>query len=178
MSDERNDKQPDVQDEDLHETDEAAASADSAARRMTLPRPRLQKKSSPAEDTTPDGTGDELEKETDPSAAADEPEDYGTMPRFLTREEYENFGDDPEPLPEGFEVIDGGQDVFSPLPADAPAPVSAPAAQTTPASNELDAAEDDEEDGPSTGEALSHAASEAASNLSSIITRAWALCAR
>ncbi len=171
MSDERNDKQPDVQDEDLHETDEAAASVDSAAPSDDAPKAPASEEVLAAEDTTPDGTGDELEKETDPSAAADEPEDYGTMPRFLTREEYENFGDDPEPLPEGFEVIDGGQDVFSPLPADAPAPVSAPAAQTTPASNELDAAEDDEEDGPSTGEALSHAASEAASNLSSIITQ-------
>lgn len=30
------------------------------------------------------------------------------MPSFLTREEYEQIGDDPDPLPEGFEVIDGG----------------------------------------------------------------------
>lgn len=30
------------------------------------------------------------------------------IPAFLTREEYEQVGDDPDPLPEGFEVIDGG----------------------------------------------------------------------
>lgn len=171
MSDERNDKQPDVQDEDLHETDEAAASADSAAPSDDAPKAPASEEVLAAEDTTPDGTGDELEKETDPSAAADEPEDYGTMPRFLTREEYENFGDDPEPLPEGFEVIDGGQDVFSPLPADAPAPASVPAAQTAPAPSEPGNAPNDEEDAPSTGEVLTHAASEAASNLSSIITQ-------
>lgn len=38
----------------------------------------------------------------------------GAMPRFLTREEYESFGDDPEPLPQGFEVIDGGPDASVP----------------------------------------------------------------
>ena len=91
MSDERNDKQPDVQDEDLHETDEAAASADSAAPSDDAPKAPASEEVLAAEDTTPDGTGDELEKETDPSAAADEPEDYGTMPRFLTREEVERL---------------------------------------------------------------------------------------
>ena len=32
----------------------------------------------------------------------------GSMPGFLTREEYEQVGDDPEPLPKDFQVIDGG----------------------------------------------------------------------
>ena len=31
-----------------------------------------------------------------------------TMPGFLTREEYEQIGDEPEPLPKDFQVIDGG----------------------------------------------------------------------
>lgn len=30
------------------------------------------------------------------------------IPRFLTRDQYEQVGDDPDPLPSGFEVIDGG----------------------------------------------------------------------
>lgn len=32
----------------------------------------------------------------------------GQMPGFLTREEYEQIGDDPEPLPKDFEVVEGG----------------------------------------------------------------------
>ncbi len=34
--------------------------------------------------------------------------DTENIPRFLTRDQYEQVGDDPEPLPPGFEVIDGG----------------------------------------------------------------------
>ena len=34
--------------------------------------------------------------------------DTDNIPRFLTRDQYEQVGDDPEPLPSGFEVIDGG----------------------------------------------------------------------
>lgn len=86
-----------------------------------------------------------------PAGAAD-PQDAGTepesaqaplMPAFLTREEYEQVGDDPDPLPEGFEVIDGGmsddplieiasyapqQHVHAPgaTPCAAPAPQAAP----------------------------------------------------
>lgn len=34
--------------------------------------------------------------------------DTENIPRFLTRDQYEQVGDDPDPLPSGFEVIDGG----------------------------------------------------------------------
>ena len=34
--------------------------------------------------------------------------DTENIPRFLTRNQYEQVGDDPDPLPSGFEVIDGG----------------------------------------------------------------------
>ncbi|CDD84397.1 putative uncharacterized protein [Collinsella sp. CAG:289] len=34
--------------------------------------------------------------------------DTENIPRFLTRDQYEQVGDDPDPLPTGFEVIDGG----------------------------------------------------------------------
>ena len=34
--------------------------------------------------------------------------DTEKIPRFLTRDQYEQVGDDPDPLPSGFEVIDGG----------------------------------------------------------------------
>lgn len=81
-------------------------------------------------------------------AAADEA--FGTMPRFLTREEYENFGDDPEPLPEGFAVIDGGPDASVPREI-IEAARNYGAAQPAPARN------------------LATAASEAASSMGSLI---------
>ena len=81
----------------------------------------------------------------DPQDADTEPESAQAplMPAFLTREEYERVGDDPDPLPEGFEVIDGGmsddplieiasyapqQHVRAPgaMPGAAPAPQTAP----------------------------------------------------
>lgn len=81
----------------------------------------------------------------DPQDADTEPESAQAplMPAFLTREEYEQVGDDPDPLPEGFEVIDGGmsddplieiasyapqQHVHAPgaMPGAAPAPQTAP----------------------------------------------------
>lgn len=40
-------------------------------------------------------------------AGGRDPEEAPPAPGFLTREEYEKIGDDPEPLPKGFEVIDG-----------------------------------------------------------------------
>ncbi len=42
--------------------------------------------------------------------------DTQNIPRFLTREQYEQIGDDPDPLPAGFEVIDGGSAASEPLP--------------------------------------------------------------
>ena len=38
------------------------------------------------------------------------------VPVFLSREEYEKVGDDPEPLPRGFEVIDGGTSSWPTMP--------------------------------------------------------------
>ncbi|OUO62107.1 hypothetical protein B5F74_02550 [Collinsella sp. An271] len=119
----------------------------------------------PADDETPAEDEDDLPADLDedgadeadgdepdaPHAAADdaEPEYYGSMPRFLTREEYENFGDDPEPLPEGFEVIEGGAGNTGSMPPVSAAPSPAP---TEP-----------EQNGPSRGEHFARAASEAAS---------------
>lgn len=100
------------------------------------------------EDGADEADGDEPEA---PHAAADdaEPEYYGSIPRFLTREEYENFGDDPEPLPEGFEVIEGGAGNTGSMPPVSAAPSPAPA--------------EPEQHGPSKGEHFARAASEAAS---------------
>ena len=116
-----------------------------------------------------EGAEDAVEAEAEPEAApstdgadasdaADEPDTadedteddsyYGTMPRFLTREEYENFGDDPEPLPEGFEVIEGGAGNTGSIP-----PVAVAAEQKS--------APAPEPQGPSTGEQLARRASEA-----------------
>ncbi|MBY4798268.1 hypothetical protein K6V98_07905 [Collinsella sp. AGMB00827] len=45
---------------------------------------------------------------TEPSSShAAYPENERPLPGFLSREEYEQIGDEPEPLPQGFEVIDG-----------------------------------------------------------------------
>lgn len=51
----------------------------------------------------PAGTADPQDTDAEPTSAQ-----APLMPAFLTREEYEQVGDDPDPLPEGFEVIDGG----------------------------------------------------------------------
>ncbi|MBE6469247.1 MAG: hypothetical protein E7001_04655 [Coriobacteriaceae bacterium] len=48
---------------------------------------------------------DDTNKTTPGTSSPDAPSPL--TPTFLTREEYENMGDDPEPLPKGFEVIDG-----------------------------------------------------------------------
>ncbi|MDN0055758.1 hypothetical protein [Collinsella ihumii] len=102
------------------------------------------------EDGADEADGDEPEA---PHAAADdaEPEYYGSMPRFLTREEYENFGDDPEPLPEGFEVIEGGAGNTGSMPPVSTTPSPAPAPV------------EPEQHGPSKGEHFARAATEAAS---------------
>ncbi|WP_270242605.1 hypothetical protein [Collinsella tanakaei] len=76
-----------------------------------------------------------------PQDADTEPESAQAplMPAFLTREEYEQVGDDPDPLPEGFEVIDGGMsdDPLIEIASYAPqqhvhAPGAAPAPQAAP----------------------------------------------
>lgn len=89
-------------------------------------------------DAVPAGAADPQDADTEPEGAQ-----APLMPAFLTREEYEQVGDDPDPLPEGFEVIDGGmsddplieiasyapqQHVHVPgaMPGAAPAPQTAP----------------------------------------------------
>lgn len=89
-------------------------------------------------DAVPAGAADPQDADTEPESAQ-----APLMPAFLTREEYERVGDDPDPLPEGFEVIDGGmsddplieiasyapqQHVHAPgaMPGAAPAPQTAP----------------------------------------------------
>lgn len=89
-------------------------------------------------DAVPAGAADPQDADTEPESAQ-----APLMPAFLTREEYEQVGDDPDPLPEGFEVIDGGmsddplieiasyapqQRVHAPgaMPGAAPAPQTAP----------------------------------------------------
>lgn len=86
----------------------------------------------------PAGTADPQDADAEPTSAQ-----APLMPAFLTREEYEQVGDDPDPLPEGFEVIDGGmsddplieiasyapqQHAHAPvaMPGAAPAPQAAP----------------------------------------------------
>ena len=86
----------------------------------------------------PAGTADPQDTDAEPTSAQ-----APLMPAFLTREEYEQVGDDPDPLPEGFEVIDGGmsddplieiasyapqQHAHAPvaMPGAAPAPQAAP----------------------------------------------------
>lgn len=89
-------------------------------------------------DAVPAGAANPQDADTEPESAQ-----APLMPAFLTREEYEQVGDDPDPLPEGFEVIDGGmsddplieiasyapqQHVHAPgaMPGAAPAPQTAP----------------------------------------------------
>ncbi len=57
--------------------------------------------------------------------------DTHNIPRFLTREQYEQVGDDPEPLPAGFEVIEGGATTAEQLPVISAEDVS-PANASTP----------------------------------------------
>lgn len=47
----------------------------------------------------PAGAADPQDADAEPTSAQ-----APLMPAFLTREEYEQVGDDPDPLPEGFEV--------------------------------------------------------------------------
>ena len=141
----------DIVEEDDAEGDDPEDSAPDAGEPAVDETPAEDEDDLPAdfdEDCADEADGDEPEA---PHAAADdaEPEYYGSMPRFLTREEYENFGDDPEPLPEGFEVIEGGAGNTGSMPPVSAAPSPAPA--------------EPEQHGPSKGEHFARAASEAAS---------------
>lgn len=141
----------DIVEEDDAEGDDPEDSAPDAGEPADDETPAEDEDDLPAdldEDGADEADGDEPEA---PHAAADdaEPEYYGSMPRFLTREEYENFGDDPEPLPEGFEVIEGGAGNTGSMPPVSAAPSPAPA--------------EPEQHGPSKGEHFARAASEAAS---------------
>ncbi len=140
-----------IDEEDDAEGDDPEDSAPDAGEPADDETPAEDEDDLPAdldEDGADEADGDEPEA---PHAAADdaEPEYYGSMPRFLTREEYENFGDDPEPLPEGFEVIEGGAGNTGSMPPVSAAPSPAPA--------------EPEQNGPSRGEHFARAASEAAS---------------
>lgn len=106
---------------------------------------------------------DEVEEgsEEDLPSAEDADEDTASsLPDFLVRDEDGNFGDDPEPLPEGFEVIEGGAATSTA----APAAVAQPEPETAPH-------EPEEPKGPSAAEALTHAAAEAASTVGTYISQ-------
>lgn len=96
--------------------------------------------------------------ETVAEEAAEEQPYEGVLPEFLARDEDGNFGDDPEPLPEGFEVIDGGVPADGSLAAQ-PQPDVAPAPAPAPA----------EPKGPSAAETFAHNAAEAASTVGTYI---------
>lgn len=136
-----------IDEEDDAEGDDPEDSAPSIDEPADDETPAEDEDDQPAADLDEDGADEADGDEPETTHAADdaEPGYYGSMPRFLTREEYENFGDDPEPLPEGFEVIEGGAGNTGSMP-----PVSAAPAEP-------------EQHGPSKGEHFARAASEAAS---------------
>ena len=81
---------------------------------------------------TPDDQTNAVPSQDDTAAAAPDVStegreaDSSPLPGFLTREEYEQVGDDPDPLPRGFEVIDGTGAMPSVNPERAQAAASAP----------------------------------------------------
>lgn len=107
-------------DDELEDEDENEAAASDASETEVECTPAM----GDVPETESEPTGEADGSEEDESEAADEAaaapeipvlEDVSTtvsntqgIPRFLTREQYEQVGDDPEPLPAGFEVIDGG----------------------------------------------------------------------
>lgn len=107
-------------DDDLEPEDENEAAASDASETEVECTPAMgdvpETESEPTGET--DGSEEDESEAADEAAAAPEIpvlEDVSTtvsntqgIPRFLTREQYEQVGDDPEPLPAGFEVIDGG----------------------------------------------------------------------
>lgn len=120
----------------------------------------------------PAGAADPQDADAEPTSAQ-----APLMPAFLTREEYEQVGDDPDPLPEGFEVIDGGMsddpliEIASYAPqqnmhasAPAPMPHSAPAqaeAPLPPAQPPVQSAPEQTQKGPQTPEANGPGAAQA-----------------
>ena len=81
---------------------------------------------------TPDDQTNAVPSQDDTVAAAPDVStegreaDSSPLPGFLTREEYEQVGDDPDPLPRGFEVIDGTGAMPSVNPERAQAAASTP----------------------------------------------------
>lgn len=120
----------------------------------------------------PAGAADPQDADAEPTSAQ-----APLMPAFLTREEYEQVGDDPDPLPEGFEVIDGGMsddpliEIASYAPqqnmhasAPAPMPHSAPAqaeAPLPPAQPPVQSAPEQTQKGPQAPEANGPGAAQA-----------------
>lgn len=126
-----------------------------------------------ADEVEPDGLQGEVEPDATAEKALDEPgvsdstpqgaedaaatEAFGTIPSFLTHDGSGDFGDDPDPLPEGFEVIDGGA-------SPSPEPIEIADDRDVPETQRLD-------DIKAAGENFSHAAAEAASNVSAFLTQ-------
>lgn len=120
----------------------------------------------------PAGAADPQDADAEPTSAQPP-----LMPAFLTREEYKQVGDDPDPLPEGFEVIDGGMsddpliEIASYAPqqnmhasAPAPMPHSAPAqaeAPLPPAQPPVQSAPEQTQKGPQAPEANGPGAAQA-----------------
>lgn len=96
-------------------------------------------------------------------AAGDGGSGQTLTPTFLTREEYEKVGDDPAPLPRGFEVIDGGtsswpasasfkaEDAAAPS---APEPAFEPVRETADGSDDDSSTADNADDGPSAAQVV------------------------
>lgn len=105
--------------------------------------------------------------EDEPVAAfAEDDEAHGTMPGFLTRNEYEQVGDDPAPLPEGFEVIDGGANA-EPVASTEVQPPLSPLAERQHATQEPARADELK----AAGKRIAHATAEAAGNVGAFITQ-------
>lgn len=105
--------------------------------------------------------------EDEPAAAVTEDDEaYGTMPGFLTRDEYEQVGDDPAPLPEGFEVIDGGANA-EPIASTEVQPPLSPLAERQHATQEPARVDELK----AAGKRIAHATAEAAGNVGTFITQ-------
>lgn len=105
--------------------------------------------------------------EDEPAAAVTEDDEaYGTMPGFLTRDEYEQVGDDPAPLPEGFEVIDGGANA-EPIASTEVQPPLSPLAERQHATQEPARVDELR----AAGKRIAHATAEAAGNVGTFITQ-------
>lgn len=168
MSDEQNIKNPEIVDEDdvlepethipaLADIDSAADEAGMAsADEIEVDEPQGEAELNTTATEALDGadvSGDAPQETEDAATEA-----FGTIPSFLARDKDGDFGDDPDPLPEGFEVIDGGASPSS-------EPVEISSAHDAPeAAQRLD-------DIKAAGENFSHAAAEAASNVGAFLTQ-------